>query len=111
MSKIEAAELYKLKTPPAMTAAVASVYDNVNDKVVENGSKKTDWDIPLGIVNETIWELKAPKFVPLFAVKKVVVAGSTTWVIPSGVTLTEYALAESGKLGGKSYFKLGGNPI
>ena len=40
----------------------AHIYINVNDKVVENGSKKTDWDIPLGIVNETIWELKRPKF-------------------------------------------------
>jgi hypothetical protein len=37
--------------------------------------------------------------------------GPVTCVIPSGDILTEYALAESGKLGGKSYFKLCGNPI
>ena len=56
--------------------------------------------------------LKAPNAVPLFAVKTWVrSAGLTTWVIPSGATLTEYALAESGKLGGESYFKLCGNPI
>ncbi len=49
-----------------------------------------------------------------FAAKVVAVLarpGPVTLVIPSGETLTEYALAESEKLGGKSYFKLLGNPI
>jgi hypothetical protein len=66
------------------------------------------------MVNETICELNAPKLIGVFATKVVTVLarpGPVTLVIPSGETLTEYALAESEKLGGKSYFKLFGNPI
>ena len=69
-------------------------------------------DIPLGIVNETTCELKGPIYVPLLIVKGAIGGtGPTTCVIPSGAKLIVYALAESEKLGGKSYFKFWGNPI
>ena len=83
----------------------------MNDKVVEKGSKKTDGLLPLGIVKETTWELKAPADVAPPKANGIVVVGPMTCVIPSGDILTEYALAESEKLGGKSYFKFWGNPI
>ena len=40
-----------------------------------------------------------------------VVAGSATDVTPPGATFTLYDLAESLRLGGKSYFNDCGNPI
>ena len=100
-------------TPP--DEAVATVYCIVKDRVVEFGSRKTDWDWPDGRVKDTIWDVKLPKLPVLLATNKLLLPPTLpvneTDVIPSGATFTEYDRAESGREGGKSYFMAAGSPI